>query len=183
MALIGALLVTILLSTALGAIAIAGGIERRAAAAYRLSVELRAASEGALAVTIAELAAASWSAALAGSGSAYWRDPPPGVDVAGLTGEVRAESMMASAHGADTPVWQVFAQAEWRAVTGHPGRAGVLSWVADDWTERDGNPVQDANGMVLVRAVAVLGEARAWTEALCAKEGNGRLKVRHSRSW
>lgn len=183
MALIGAILMTILLSTALGGMAIVAGIERRAAAAYRTSVELRAAAEGAVIVTARELEAADWDGALAGAGSALWRSPPAGLDVAALTAETRAETMMASAHGADTPVWQVFAQGAWPSVTGQPGRALVLSWVADDWTEQDGDARRDSNGLLLVRAAATAGPAQAWAEGLCARAEDGRVTLRHIRSW
>ena len=183
MALIAALLVTIVLSTAVAGMAIVSGIERRAANAYVLTVELRAASEGALAATISELESTAWDGALAGGGSAIWRAPPPDLDVAALTGEVRAATMMTPGYGADTPLWQVFAQGRWTAVTGLPSRAAMLTWVADDWREQDGDPSRDANGLVLVRAVAAAGPARAWVEALCARDAGGIIRVRHVRSW
>lgn len=183
MALIAALLLTILLSTAVAGMAIVSAIERRAAAAYALSVELRAACEGALAATVGELVSADWNVALAGAGSTLWRDPPPGVDVAALTGEVRASAMMTPGHGADTPVWQVFAQGVWGSVTGVPGKPAVLTWVADDWSDQDGDPGRDSNGLLLVRAAAVSAPARAWAEALCVREAGGTVRVKHVRSW
>lgn len=183
MALIGALLLIIVVSTALGGIVAIAGLERRAAAAYRLLIELRAAAEGAAAMTVGELRTADWNAALAGGGSAYWMLPQAGVDAAALTATVQAETMMAGGHGADTPVWQVFAQAPWPAVTGQQGRAQVLVWVADDREESDGDPRRDGNGLLLVRAVAVAGAATAWTEALCSREPDGRIRMRHVRSW
>jgi hypothetical protein len=183
MALIGGLLLTIVVSTALAAMVVVSTIERRASAAYLLALELRMAAEGALALTLEELRTADWTAALAGAGSAHWAAPRPGLDIPALTAAIQAETMMAGAHGADTPVWQVFAQAEWAVVTGLPGRVEVASWVADDWLEGDGDPRRDSNGVLLVRAVAAAGVAVAWTEALCGRDPDGRIRLRHGRSW
>lgn len=183
MALIGALLLSVVLATALGGMAIVAAVERRAAAAYRLTLELRAAAAGMAAVALGELARADWEPPLAGSGSVHWMTPQPGLDIAGLTAAVRADTMMTSSHGADTPVWQVFAQAAWPAVSGHAGTPLVAVWVADDWAEGDGDPGRDSNGLVLVRAVAVSGVSAAWFEALCVREAGGVLRMRHARSW
>lgn len=183
MALIAALLLTVVVSTAMGAIVLVAGIERRAAAGYRLAIDLRAASEGILALTVQELGAADWSAVLAGAGSAHWRAAPDDLDIPALTAALQAETVMGSAHGADTPLWTPFAQATWAAVAGGPSRARVAAWVADDWSEQDGNPGRDSNGLLLVRAVAVSGVAASWTEALCGRDTDGRIRLRHSRSW
>lgn len=182
-ALIGALLLSLVLATALGGMAIVSAVERRAAAAYRLTLELRSAAAGMAAVALGELALADWTPPLAGSGSAHWMRPQPGLDIAGLSAAIRADTMMMSSHGADTPVWQVFAQAAWPMVSGHPGTALVAVWVADDWAEGDGDPGRDSNGLLLVRAVAVSGVSTAWLEALCVREGEGGLRMRHARSW
>lgn len=183
MALIAALLLTVVVSTATGAILVVAGIERRASAGYRLAVDLRAAAEGILALAVEELASADWSAVLAGSGSAHWRDPQQDLDVPALTAALQAETMMGSAHGADTPVWQAFAEGSWAAVTGGPGPARVAAWVADDWSERDSDPRRDSNDLLLVRAVAASGVSAAWTEALFWRDADGRIRLRHARSW
>ena len=183
MALMAALLLAIVVSTAMGAIVVVAGIERRASAGYRVAVDLRAAADGILALTVAELAAADWSAVLAGAGSAHWRAPQPDLDVAAITAALQAETMMRTAHGADTPVWQAFAEASWAAVTGEPGPARVAAWVADDWSEKDGDPRRDSNGLLLVRAMAASGVSAAWTEALCDRDADGRIRLRHARSW
>lgn len=184
MALIGALLLSVVLSTALGGMAMIAAIERRAAAGYRTSLQLRAAAEGAAILAMQELgAAADWSPPLAGSGSAYWTNPPPGLDIAALTARLRSETMMGSAHGADTPVWQVFVQAGWRQVTGASGTTAVVAWIADDWTETDGNPAADTNGRILIRSVAVSGVATAWFEAVCERVPDDPIRMRHIRIW
>lgn len=183
MALIAALLLAVVVSTAMGAIVVVAGIERRASAGYRLALDLRAAADGILAVTLEELGAADWRAVLAGSGSARWQAPQQELDVPALTAALQAEAMKGSAHGADTPVWRAFSQASWAAVTSEPGPARVATWVADDWSEQDGDPGRDSNGLLLVRAVAASGAAAAWTEALCGRDAGGRIRLRHVRSW
>jgi hypothetical protein len=183
MALIGAILLSIVLSTALGGMVIVAAIERRSASAYGAAVALRAAAEGAIVLSAAELEAASWTPLLAGGGSSHWRDPPPGFGLAAVTARLRTEAMLGGAHGADTPVWQVFVQASWAAVTGQPGQIHVVTWAADDWFEQDGRPLEDSNDRILVRALALRGEAEAWGEALCRRGEDGRIRIEHIRFW
>ena len=183
MAIAGALLLTMVMATALGAMTLVAAIERRASHAYAGAVRLRAAAQGAAALTAEELALGDWSAALGGAGSAHWSSPPAGVDVPASTARLRAEAMMGGAHGADTPVWQVFIQTPWAAVTGLPEAVGAVSWVADDWSELDGRAAEDSNGLILVRALAKEREAEAWVEVLYGRAADGRLRVRHIRTW
>lgn len=184
MALIASLLLTLVLSTALGGLALIAAIERRTAAAHVLGLQLRLAADGALATSVAELGTADWDAALSGGGSAHWRTAlSPALDLAALTQQVQRETMMRSAHGADTPVWRLFAHMSWAAVSRAPGRAQTVVWMADDWGEGDGNPARDQNNLILVRVTAVAGVAAAWTEALCERELSGRIAIRHVRSW
>ena len=183
MAVVGALLLTLIMATAISAMTLVASIERRASRAYATAVRLRAAAEAAAVMTAEELAAADWPAALLGAGSAHWRVPAAEFDTAAFTARIRAEAMMGGAHGADTPVWQVFVQTPWAAVTGQPGHAAVVTWVADDWSDEDGRPADDSNGLVLVRALAKEREAEAWAEVLYGRAANGRLRVRHIRAW
>jgi hypothetical protein len=187
MALAAALILTLVLSAMLAGAALVAGVERRVAAAYQVSAALRFAASGGLALATEELERRDWTALLGGAGSDRWLQPgTPGADVAPLTAVVTRETMMAGAHGADTPLWQVFVHVPWRRVvesTGDPARADLVVWVADDWEEADGNPRLDTNGMVLVRVAAVDGPARAWAEALCVREADGRVRPRHVRMW
>lgn len=183
MALIGALLLTVVLSTALGGMALVAAIERRTSAAHRTSVQLRLAAEGAVAVAAGELATGDWDAALSGAGSAAWMRPAAAFDAASFTSAVRAEALMASDHGADTPVWQLFAQAPWPAVSGGASQAHIAVWVADDWAETDGAPGHDTNQELILRAVAASGLSAAWCEAVLRRELDGRVLMRHARSW
>ena len=183
MAVIGALLLTIVMSTALAAMTLVAAIERRASNAYGRAMALRGAAEGAAVLTAAELATASWPGALAGGGSAHWSVPAAGFDTLALTSRLRAETMSSGAHAADTPFWQVFLQSPWGDVTGQPGQIAVVSWVADDWAELDGRPAEDSNGLILVRTVAKEREAEAWVEVLYGRGADGWLRTRHIRAW
>ncbi|MEX2270061.1 MAG: hypothetical protein WD690_01230 [Vicinamibacterales bacterium] len=184
MALIAALLLAAVMSAALGGLTMIASIERRAAAAHVVGLRLRLAAAGALAVTAEELAVRDWRDALAGSGSATWRrslNPP--VDLTALTQALQRETMIETSHGADTPVWHLFAHMAWSDVSGHDGGGQTVVWVADDWSEGDADPSRDQNGLLLVRVAALSGSATAWTEGLCRREPSGRIQMRHVRSW
>jgi hypothetical protein len=184
MALAAALLLTLILTTALGGMAMVASIERRVAASHRTSLELRLAAKGSLALAAEELGRRDWGVLLRGAGSDGWHQAvSPAIDIAALTAGISRETMMAGAHGADTPVWQVFAFTPWRVVTGQPGRGDLVIWLADDWEERDGDPEVDSNGLILVRAAAFDGPAVAWTEALFQLDDTGHARPRHVRVW
>lgn len=187
MALVAALLLTLVLSAMLAGSALVAGVERRTAAAYRVSAALRIAASGGIALAAEELERRDWGPLLAGAGSDAWMLPgSPGADVPALSAALRRETMMVTAHGADTPVWQVVAHVPWARVAGPEGngaRGDLVVWVADDWEEADGEPGEDRNGRVLVRAAAVDGPSVAWAEALCAIDPDGRVRPRHLRLW
>ena len=184
MALASAFLLTLVLGSLLAGAAMVAAVERQTAAAYQASLALRNAAQGGVVLAARELQGRDWAPVLAGAGSSQWRGPlATAVDVPSLSAAVQHETMWAGAHGADTPVWRLFTQAAWQDVAGHPARGDLIVWVADDWEERDGDSAVDTNGMVLVRALAVDGAARAWTEALCRREPDGRVRTRHVRAW
>lgn len=184
MAIAGSLLLTLVLSTAVAGMLLVGAIERRAAASYRVRLELRAAANSAAVLAAAELQGMeAWGPAFAGAGSVFWREPSASIDVAAETARLRNETVMAAAHGADTPVWQVFVQTSWGSVTRSPSAAHVVAWVADDWAESDGDALADTNGLILVRAAAFEGPATGWVEVLYSRGEDGRLERRQSRSW
>lgn len=184
MAVVAALLLAVVLSTALGGVAMIAAVERRTAAAHATAMQLRFTARSAVAMAAGELAGIGFDAALQGAAWSAWRVPlAPPIDLGGLSAAVQREAMMQSAHGADTPVWRVFAHAPWPAVSGLSGPGQAVVWVADDWAESDGDPLRDRNGLILVRTVAVDGRAAAWAEALCGRDAGGRVEVRHVRSW
>jgi len=183
-ALIAALLLTIVLSTALGGVAMIAAIERKTAAAHATALQLRLTAQGALVIAADELGTHDWNTALAGGSTSVWRLPLAApLDLAGLTAGVQREAMMETAHGADTPVWRLFAHTPWTAVSGQAALGQAVVWVADDWGEADGDPSRDGNGLILVRAAALAGPAASWTEAVCGRGPGGRVEVRHARSW
>lgn len=187
MALVAALLVTLVLSAMIAGSALVAGVERRTAAAYRVSTALRLAAGGGIALAARELERLDWTPLLAGAGSDEWMQPgSPGAGVAALTAALTRETMMVTAHGADTPVWRVIVHVPWARVAGQGEdavRADLVVWLADDWEETDGEPGDDSNGLVLVRAAAVDGQAVAWVEALCGRDADGRVRPRHLRLW
>lgn len=184
MALLAALLLTLVLSAMLAGSALVAGVERRTSAAYRVSTTLRLAAKGGIALAAHELERLEWTPLLAGAGSDAWMQPgSPGAGLPALTGVLTRETMMATAHGADTPVWRVIVHVPWARVVGHAARGDLVVWIADDWEENDGEPGEDRNGLVLVRAAAVDGHAMAWAEALCGLDADGRVRPRHLRVW
>lgn len=184
MALIAALLLTMVLSTALAGMAMIAAIERKTAAAHATGLQLRLAAKGALAIAAGEADRQGFDGVLQGTAASVWRLPlTPSIDVASLSGTLQREAMMQSTHGADTPVWRLFAHAPWQAVSGHAGPGQTLVWAADDWAEADGDPARDGNGLILLRAAALAGPRAAWAEALYGRDAGGRIEVRHLRSW
>lgn len=184
MALAAALLVTLVCGSVLAAATLVAGLERRAASAYATATALRYVASGGLAVAADELQRRDWGPVLTGNGSDTWEGSlAPSTDVGALSAALARETMLASSHGADTPLWQVFIRAPWAGVSGEGGRIDLVVWVADDWQDRDGNPAADSNGLILVRAAAILGGAVAWAEAVYRLGPDGRLRPDHSRVW
>ena len=184
MALAAALLVTLVCGSVLAAATLVAGLERRAASAYATATELRYAASGGLAVAADELERRDWGSVLTGNGSDTWAGSlAPSTDVGSLSGALARETMLASSHGADTPLWHVFIRAPWGGVSGQGGRIDLVVWVADDWQDRDGNPGADSNGLILLRAAAVQGTALAWSEGLFGRDSEGRLRPVHTRGW
>lgn len=184
MALVMALLVTLVCGSIGAAMSLNAGLERRAASAYAAAASLRHVASGAAVLAAAELEGQDWTAVLAGAGSAWWQGSVgPGTDVAGLSGELGRQTLASSAHGADTPSWALFVAAPWQSIDAGGPSGDVVVWVADDWAERDGDPGADTNGHVLVRAVAMSGVVKAWAETLCRREADGRVRPVHVRHW
>jgi hypothetical protein len=184
MALIAALLLCVLLSTALGAMTLVAGIERRAAGAHAARLQLRLSAEGALIICARALEAGGLQPALDGWGAAAWRRPmSPLIDLVATGAALQQQTVSASTHGADTPMWQLYAFAPWQAVTGTPSPVRFAAWVADDWEERDGDPRRDTNGRALLRVRAVAEPAGAWAEAVAQREDSGLVRLRHVRTW
>lgn len=184
MALAAALLVTLVCGSVLAAATLVAGLERRAASAYATAAALRHAAAGGLVAAAGELEARDWGSVLAGGTSGYWQGSvAASTDIAALSVALERETMSGSAHGADTPSWQVFIRAPWAGIAGQGGRIDLIVWVADDWQERDGNPAADSNGLILVRSAAVQAPAVVWAEGLFRRDPEGRLRPVHTRVW
>ncbi|MDQ3168575.1 MAG: hypothetical protein M3Q55_00360 [Acidobacteriota bacterium] len=178
------MLLTLVLGSVLAGAAMVAAVERQTAAAHEVSSVLRHVAQGGVVLAAQELQRRDWAPVLAGAGSDQWRGPlSTAVDVPSLAAALLRETMLAGAHGTDTPVWRLFTQAAWQDVAGHPARGDLIVWVADDWEERDGDPAHDSNGLVLVRAAAVDAAARSWVEALCRRESDGRVRTTQVRAW
>ena len=169
MALLFALIATVLL-TGLGvSIVLMGTTETVLAAHDRTARALREASMAAVHLAVADLRAQpSWSAVLgAGTGplsaapgratdptltpAAPWGGPP--LDLRQITVDVGAAADTGSG---DAQLWRLY---EYGSLSGLiPGASTgpfyVAAWVADDPADGDGDPLLDANGIVSVRGVA-----------------------------
>jgi hypothetical protein len=132
----------------------------------RASYQARAAADAALERTLAELrGVGDWSLALAGAVSSGFADldgrprGPTGeeLDLAALTAAVQRRSDLRALPGPDRPRWRLFGYGPFaRAVPSAAPDAGlyVVTWLADDEGDGDGDPGTDANGVVQVWAEA-----------------------------
>lgn len=188
MAVLGAVLATVLLSGLGLAIALLGIEEAMLASRERTVRGLRTAAEGAAQAAVVDLdGLGSWDAVLAGSASldvcavraafsestltpaAPWGGAT--IDLRGLTASVQADSDAGRGPADAAQRWCLFANAPFGAVV--PGSAPwyLAVWVADDPAESDSDSARDANGTLAVQAVA-LGPAngRATVDLLLRRE-------------
>ena len=177
MALIAAALVTAIAST----MVLSSSADLLITGSHRASTETMYAAEAAAQRTIGELATiADWNTVLASPPSnvlasfddgftTVVTEDGRGLSMAVLTSRRQAMSTVTygpGAFGADSPVWRLFGHAPLEALL-PPGVATppvyVLTWVADDGADGDGDAMRDTNGVVLVYADAygVSGAHRA----------------------
>ena len=95
------------------------------------------------------------------------------LDLRRLTSERQAASDAFYPAGSNRPMWTLYAHASLARVTstGLPmSNPYLVVWVADDPDDADGDPLRDANGVILVRAEAfgVRGARRAVEATLSA---------------
>lgn len=79
------------------------------------------------------------------------------VDLKGITDTLQAQIDSQNAWGANSPVWRLYAFGRLDDLL--PGRVVdsriyVALWVADDVAETDGNPAEDANGILILHSEA-----------------------------
>ena len=165
MALVSALIATVIL-TGLGvALALAGLEEAMLAGHDRASRALRLAADSAARLAVSDLAAApAWTAlsALTSRFPETSSRPPspwggPVLDLAAETAGVQVESDGGRLPGEAARTWRLFAAGPLvRAAPGSGcGPFYLVVWVADDGADTDGDPGTDSNGILTLRADAL----------------------------
>jgi hypothetical protein len=166
----------VLLVVAIGAaVSVTSRTETLIAASFRESKEMLYAAEGGVAVALRDLdASADWSAVLSGAAASTFTDGasigtrtlPGGATVTlccgsgSLSADVHQRAYGGRDWGADTPQWQMFAwgrAADWLSAGRLATPVYVAVWVADDPADGDGNALRDANGILLLHAIALGG--------------------------
>ena len=173
MAVLGAMLVTVLLSALGLAIALLGIGETALASRERTASSLRFAAAGAAQAALIDLALLpAWDPVLARGAAdeltgvrgrfaeidlappAPWSGRP--LDLRAQTTALRAVSDAARGPADAVQRWRLFASAPFERLA--PGAGGgpwyVAVWVSDDRADTDGDPERDSNGLVAVRAEA-----------------------------
>lgn len=186
-ALIITLMLTAILALAGGALVFIIDVETAISANHRAAQEVRDAAQSGIECALAELSRLpDWTGVPDGSVNPVLRCIMPGapprapdgrpLDVPDLTAGLQALSDRRYARlGAnpDAPGWVVLAGGP---VTTPRGRASpfVVLWLADDVDDRDGQPRQDSNGVVLVHAEAFGSRgARSGIEVLAGRVDGG----------
>jgi hypothetical protein len=162
-------------------------VERRIAMNHREAAELSEAASAAAESAIGELArAASLSHALSGQLSSAFRDGSltpvtPALytlDLVAETARLQSTTDAEYRRGADNPRWRLFSYLSFASLSRTTApREYLVSWVADDPSEADGNPEFDTNNVILVRSRAI-GRGRAHRDVeLALSNANGRLTL------
>ena len=191
-----ALLMMVLLGALAAALVALTTTETLVSASFRRSLEVAHGAEAALERGLHDLSAMSdWSLALAmppanvtssfDDGETTPRGPDGRMlDLTRLTANHQRASDARRGQaifGADNPEWRLFAHAPLRALLAQPGPDLPLYlavWIADDESDGDGNPSVDANGRILVGAVAFgTGGARGMVEARIERADSGELRL------
>ncbi|MEN3338489.1 MAG: hypothetical protein V7647_2165 [Acidobacteriota bacterium] len=164
-ALICVLMVTTLLGTLSGAVALVALSETMTSANHGAAEQALYAADAALEATIGELRTADWRGIPGAAVSDRLQDAslsprtPDGriLDLAALSAERQSASNAVFAPSPNRPVWHLFARGSLTDLA----PAGVvvppaylLVWVADDGDEADGDAARDSNQVVMVRAEA-----------------------------
>ena len=203
MAVLTALLATALLMGLGLSIALIGTTDAALAAHDRTSRALREASLAAAYLAVADLRGQpSWSSVLA-PGAATIVSAAPGrfldadlaplapwdgsvLDLRAMTADVAAD---ADTGGGDPQVWRLFASGRLPLLMPDAAVAPwyLAAWVADDRADGDGDPLADANGILVLRAVAFGPRgARVATRVSAMKTlvaGTARVRILTIRPW
>jgi PilX N-terminal len=176
----GSALVLVLMAaallSALGAgLVTMGSTEATIAANFRTSAEARYAAEAAAERAVEDLVKiANWSGSLSGGVSSTFVDGTltptlasnQQIDLIALTADLQQRSDAAGSWGANNPRWRLFAYGPLSAVSSTgtgPSSAYLVTWIADDPAEIDGDPAVDSNGRItlLARSLGLFGSTRA----------------------
>lgn len=166
-----ALLITLVLALLLaamgGSLLMLSDSETSAASNFQAGTQVLYAAEAMLAHVVAELSAISdWSALPGGAlRSAIDEGLPRPVtawhqtlDLAAATAALQSDSDDGEP-GPTRPRWRIFGSSSFSALTGVPLGASpeihLVSWLADDESDGDGDPGMDANAVVQVRTWAI----------------------------
>ena len=196
MAVVGAMLATVLLSALGLAIALIGIGETALASREKTARSLRFAAAAAAQAALIDLALLpAWDPVL-GPGTvdersaargrfseidmappAPWSGRP--LDLRARTGALRAASDTARRPADAVQRWRVFANAPFERLAPATGSGPwyVAVWIADDRADTDGDPDRDSNGMVAVRAAAFGPDDAAMAVELTVFRAPGALRI------
>jgi hypothetical protein len=139
-------------------------LEAAIAANHRDASRALHAADAAASRVCAELgAASSWNMVLSGAVQSVFTDATltptladgRQLDLNAMTLALQVQSDARFKRGADNPQWRLFLFSPFARVARSPDSPEyVAAWVADDASESDGDPFNDGNGLVALRAVA-----------------------------
>jgi hypothetical protein len=155
------LLTTAALSLGMGVVTL-GSTETAIAGHHRAATATFYAADAAVEYAAQTLTAiVDWDRVLDGRmQSPFLEAPLPGtvaVDLTAAERDLQARAAASAGAGQDTPRWKLFAHGPVSRLLGVgsiDSRAYVAVWVADDRFDGDGNPLADANGVVMLTAGA-----------------------------
>jgi hypothetical protein len=155
------------LTAAAGLLSVATG-DHRMAANFQTGTRTRYAAESIAAYAVAALARpGGWDAALAGGRAPFAETTTQvqtswstALDLAAETAMLQQQANARWGAGPDTPIWQLFASGslhELLQMEPEFGSPYVAAWIADN-VDGDANPLEDSDGILVVRAEARLGQ-------------------------
>jgi len=96
------------------------------------------------------------------------------LDLDAMTRDLQAQTDAASAWGANTPGWRLYAWGSMDALAGRVGNSGspyLVAWVSDDPWDGDNDPATDANGALVIHAEAIgMGGLRRTVQVVLKRE-------------
>jgi type IV pilus assembly PilX-like protein len=190
-ALICVLIAAALLSALGAGLVTMGSTEAMIAANFRTNKEARYAAEAAAERAVEDLVkTANWSDPLSGGVLSTFVDSTltptlvssQQIDLMALTATVQQRSDAAGSWGVNAPRWRLFAYGPLSAVTGSgavQSPAYLVTWIADDPGETDGDPAVDSNGRItlLARALGLFGSTHS-VQVTLSRSGPGPNGVR-----